>query len=129
MHKSLTIKAVSIMMILILFGGCVTSTKMKVYVTEADGKPINDATVLVNGENIGQTPNARAKVSNFVGSNTQITVIKDGYNTVRTEAIKDAKPANIVLGILIPLNFFAFLWCAGPRAQQEVILSPAISGE
>jgi len=124
MHKSLMVKAVSIMMILILFGGCVTSTKMKVYVTEADGKPVDDAVVLVNGENIGQTPNARAKVSNFVGTNTQITVMKDGYSTVRTEAVKDAKAANIVLGILIPLNFFAFLWCAGPKAQQEVILTP-----
>jgi len=129
MQNNLLVKAISVCMILILFSGCVTSTRMQVYVTEPDGKPINDAMVLVNGENIGQTPNAHAKVSNFVGSNTQITVMKEGYNTVRTEAVKDAKAANIVLGILIPLNFFAFLWCAGPKAQQEIILSPEIAEE
>jgi len=127
MLKCFLVKIMSIIMILILFNGCVSSTMMTVYATEPNGRPVNGATVLINGENIGQTPNASKKVSNFIGSDTQITVSKDGYYIVRTEAVKEAKVANIVLGIF--LNLFALLWVSGPKAQQNVVISPEITGE
>jgi len=127
MLKNLFLKTISIFMILVLFGSCVSSTMMTVYATEPNGRPVNDATVLVNGENIGQTPSASAKVSNFVGSDTQITVSKEGYYTVKTEAVKEVKAANVVIGLL--LNIFAFLWVSDPKAQQNVVISPDTTGK
>jgi hypothetical protein len=122
MVKGLLIKAIGIVMILVLFSGCVSTTMMRVNAIEPTGKPVDNATVLVNGENIGQTPNASSKVSNFVGADTEITVSKDGYYTARTDAVKEVKAANVVLGIL--LNIFAFLWVSGPKAHQNVVLTP-----
>jgi hypothetical protein len=122
MIKGLFIKAISFLMILVLFSGCVSTTMMKVNAIEPTGKPVDNATVLVNGENIGQTPNASTEVSNFVGTDTEITVSKDGYYTARTGAVKEVKMANVVLGVL--LNVWAFLWVSGPKAQQSVVLTP-----
>jgi uncharacterized membrane protein len=127
MVKRLLIKVTSFLMILVLFSGCVSTTMMRVNAVEPNGKPVDNATVLVNGENIGQTPNASTKVSNFVGSDTEITVSKDGYYTARTEAVEEVKAANVILGI--SLNIFAFLWVSGPKAQQNVVLTPEETAE
>jgi hypothetical protein len=120
--KGLLIKVIGFLMILVLFSGCVSTTMMRVNAIEPTGKPVDNATVLVNGELIGQTPNASTKVSNFFEADTEITVSKDGYYTTRTEAVKEVKTANVVLGILI--NIWAFLWVSGPKAHQNVILIP-----
>jgi uncharacterized membrane protein len=122
MIKGLLIKGINFLLILVLFSGCVSTTMMRVTAVEPTGKPVDNATVLVNGENIGQTPNARTKVSNFLGADTEITVSKNGYYTARKEAVKEVKMPNIVLGIL--LNTFALLWVSGPKAQQNVVLTP-----
>jgi hypothetical protein len=124
MLRGFFVKAISVFMILVLFSGCVSSTMMTVYVTEPNGRPVNEATVLVNGENIGQTPNASTKVSNFISANTEITVSKEGYYTVKTEAVKEEKVTNIVIGLL--LNIWAFLWVYGPKTQQNVIIRPEV---
>ncbi|MDR1108021.1 MAG: PEGA domain-containing protein [Spirochaetaceae bacterium] len=127
MTKKFMIKGISFLMVLILFSGCVSTTIMRVNAIEPTGKPVDNATVLVNGENIGQTPNARTKVSNFVGNDTEITVLKEGYYTAKTEAVKELKEVNMILGIL--LNIWAFLWISGPKAQQNVILLPETPAE
>ena len=118
-------KAIGILMVFVLFGSCASTTTMRVNATDPDGRPIDDATVLVNGENIGQTPNASVEVSNFVGTEAEITVSKEGYYPTRTEAVRRVKPKNIIWGTL--LNAFAFLWVAGPKTQQNVVLTPEVT--
>ena len=122
MLKSFFVKAAGILMISVCIGSCASTTVMKVNAIDPNGIPIDNATVLVNGENIGQTPNASTKVSNFVGTETEITVLKEGYYTTRAEAVHKVKPKNMVLGFL--LNAFAFLWVVGPKTQQNVVLTP-----
>ncbi|MDR0685517.1 MAG: PEGA domain-containing protein [Spirochaetaceae bacterium] len=122
MVKSFFVKAVGVLMVLVLFGSCAGTTTMRVNATDPNGRLIDNATVLVNGENIGQTPNASVEVSNFVGTEAEITVSKEGYYPTRTEAVHKVKPKNIILGSL--LNVFAFLWVVGPKAQQNVVLTP-----
>jgi hypothetical protein len=122
MIKGILVKGISFLMILVLFGGCVSTTMMRVNAVETTGKPVDNAIVLVNGENIGKTPNARTRVSNFVGAETEITVSKDGYYPARKDAVREVKAANVVFGIL--LNMFAFLWISGPKAQQNIVLTP-----
>jgi hypothetical protein len=121
------IKGIWFLMLLVLLSGCVSTTMMRVNTLEPTGKLVVNATVLVNGENIGQTPNASTKVSNFVGTDTEITVLKDGYYTANTEAVKEIKETNLILGIF--LNIWAFLWISGPKAQQNVILIPEETAE
>ncbi|GHT81489.1 hypothetical protein FACS189467_5640 [Bacteroidia bacterium] len=97
---------------------CVPSSMMTVNVTDPKGKPVV-AQVFVDGESIGNAP-ATKKVSNGVWNDPSIKVVADGYSPYNTEALKEAKVANIVLGVTI--NWFALLWCYGPRKQQYVIL-------
>ena len=115
-------KIVCVLIIITLFTGCVSSTVMRVNTTESNGKPVDNAIVFVNGENIGHTPNASAKVSNFIGTKTEITVMKEGYHAARKIADGEYKTVNIILGILI--NVWALLWAEGPKEQQHVILIP-----
>jgi hypothetical protein len=122
MFKAVFLKAVSGLLILVFLSSCAVTTKMTIRAIEPSGRLITDATVLVDGEIIGQTPNASYRVSNFAGTNTEIIVLKDGYDTVRTEPVKEVKAANVVLGIM--LNFFAWLWVYGPKPQQNIILTP-----
>jgi hypothetical protein len=122
MLKSFFVKVIGILMISVFIGSCASTTTMRVTVTDPDGRPVDNATVMVNGENIGQTPNAITEVSNFAGTETEITVSKEGYYATRTEAAHKVKPKNIVLGTL--LNVFAFLWVVGPKTQQNVVLTP-----
>ena len=120
--KGLFIKTIGVLLILVFFGGCAVSTKMTVNAIEPNGRPIDDAMVVVDGKNIGQTPHASKRVSNFVGSTPEIIVSKDGYAVVTTEAVKEVKPANVVLGVM--LNFFSWMWVYGPKSQQNIILVP-----
>jgi hypothetical protein len=122
MLKSFFVKATGILMISVFIGSCASTTTMRVNATDLNGSPVDNATVMVNGDNIGQTPNAITEVSNFVGTETEITVSKEGYYTTRTEAVHKVKPKNIVLGTL--LNVFAFLWVVGPKTQQNLVLTP-----
>jgi hypothetical protein len=119
------VKAIGAVMILVLFNSC--TTMMRVNVIERTGKPVDNATVLVNDENIGQTPNARTKVSNFVGYDTRITVLKDGYYPARKEADKEIKAGPVIVGwfFLWPV----LLWAYGPKAQQSVFLTPEETAE
>lgn len=98
--------------------GCVSSTNVTFY-TDAQ-----EAEVYVDGELIGSTP-ATAKLSNGIWNDPTITIKKDGYKTLNTSLQKEVKTPNIVLGIL--LNWPAFLWCYGPKRNQNFILTPDTS--
>ena len=128
MCRNLTVKITCVLLTLVLFGGCVSSTMMTVYATDPNGRPLDNAAVSVNGESIGQTPNARKKVSNFAGTDVLLTVSRDGYYTTNTDAVIEAKAANILMGIFF-INPFAYLWVAGPKANQNVVLMPVTAGE
>jgi hypothetical protein len=125
MIKKGFVKAIGVLMILVLFSSC--TTMMRVNVIERTGKPVDNATVLVNDENIGQTPNAGTSVSNFVGSDTVITVLKDGYYTARKEADKEIKVGPAIVGWL--LLWPVLLWAYGPKAQQNIILTSEETAE
>ncbi len=95
--------------------GCVSSTK----VTFNTDTP--DAEVYVDGELIGKTP-VTAKLSNAVWEDPTITIKKEGYKTINSNVQKEVKAANIIFGIC--LNAPAFLWCYGPKANQNFMLTP-----
>lgn len=112
-------RMISILLVLV-FSGC--STMMTVQAIDADGRPINEATVSVNSKVVGQTPNASTSVSNFVGSTPSIQVQASGYQTNTTKPDKEIKVGSLVGGLFLwPL----FLWCYGPKAIQNVTLAPA----
>jgi len=123
MLKGSFIKVISILMVLVIFNSCVMSTKMVVNVMDTNGVPVNNANVFVDGKSAGQTPGANVKASNFVSAKNEITVSKEGYSTTRVQPVKQVKIANVLCGILL-LNVFAWLWVYGPKAQQNVVLSP-----
>jgi hypothetical protein len=109
-------------MILTLFGGCISTTKVTINAVDLNGKPVDGANVMINGKNIGLTPNASTKTSNFMGTDVEITVSKAGYYTARTEANKDLVVGNVILGFCI--NPFALLWVFGPKKNQNVVITP-----
>ena len=112
--------SISILLILVFFGGCATT--MSVNAIDPNGTPINGATVMVDGLNIGQTPDAATRESNFIGNNPSIRVVAEGFNPRTTEAAREFKVAPFIAGLFLwPL----LLWVYGPRAEQNVILTPA----
>ena len=118
--KDLFGRAIGILLILIYFSGCTTT--MTVNSVDPNGRPINGATVLVDGENIGQTPNASTSTSNGLWVKNEIRVQANGFQSTVTEADKEIKIPILIGGILIwPL----LLWCYGPKEQQNVVLTPA----
>jgi len=94
---------------------------MNVDVTDHRGVPVSGATVLVDGRNIGQTPNASVRVSNLAGSLPVIRVWKEGYIPVQREAAGEIKVASLIGGILI---LVPFLWIYGPSSHQHITLMP-----
>ena len=94
--------------------GCVSSTNVT-FNTETAG-----AEVYVDGELIGTTP-ATAKLSNAVWNDPDILIKQAGYQDLRTGVAKEFKPANAVIGLF--LNAWAWLWCYGPKDQQNFVLT------
>jgi hypothetical protein len=119
MTKTITLAAMSL-----LLAGCAMTTQMDVNVTDYRGNPIDGATVLVDGQNIGQSPNASIRVSNQIGSLPVIRVWKDGYNPAQMEAAAEVKVPSAIGGIFL---LVPFIWVYGPRANQHVVLTPRIN--
>ena len=103
------------------FVGCSTTVHFNAMV---DGEPIEGAKVYVDGQLIGETPTT-AKLSNAVWEDPSITIKADGYRQLNTGLKKEAKAGPIVGGIL--LLWPMFLWCYGPKANQNFELEPATS--
>ncbi len=97
---------------------CVSSTNVTFF-TDTE-----DAEVYIDGELIGSTP-ATAKLSNGIWNDPTITIKKDGFKTLNTSLQKEVKVPNIALGLL--LNWPAFLWCYGPKKNQNFMLTPKTS--
>ena len=119
MKKEFCARVIGILMILVLFSGC--STLMTVNAVDPVGIPIHQATVLVDGENIGQTPYASTRVSNALWVNPEITVTAEGYHTRKVEAVRELKVAPLIGGLFL---WPVILWVWGPRATQNVVLTP-----
>ncbi|GHU61858.1 hypothetical protein FACS189445_4280 [Spirochaetia bacterium] len=126
MVRDMIIKITLGMFVLVFMSGCVSTTLMKVTAVDYDGNPVSEATVLVDGKSIGQTQNARTRVSNYIAKNTQIAVIKDGYFPVVKNAEKELKLANLVF---MPFTLFqSVLWSYGPKSKQTVVMNPGPPG-
>ena len=123
MRRELFIRTIGILLILVLSSSC--STTMNVNAVDPLGIQVIGATVLVDGENIGQTPNAGTKVSNFAGSIPEIRIIAGGFRTHTTEPDREIKVGTFIVG-LIPPFWPLLLWAWGPRKQQYVILTPEL---
>jgi len=113
-------KGIGVLLILVFVVGC--STTMNVNVFDPTGRPIDGATVSVDGGPIGQTPDASTRVSNFVGNTPSIRVTADGYLPRTVDAEKEFKVGAFIGGIFV---WPVLLWVWGPRAQQNIILTPA----
>ena len=119
MFKKWFSRTISILIILAFFSGC--TTMMTVNAVDQMGLPIDNATVLVDSENIGQTPDASVRVSNFVGGNTTIRVIAEGFHPRTTEANREFKVGPFIGGLFI---WPVLLWVWGPRSVKNVMLTP-----
>lgn len=77
------------------------------------------ADVFINNRKMGKTPYV-AKLDDFIATNHQITLKKDGFEDFNGVLAKEAKVGAIIGGIffLIP-----FLWCYGPSPYQQFALS------
>ena len=120
MKKDGWLKATSALMVVVLFNGC--TTMMRVNAVDPNGEQIYDARVLIDGEYIGETPDATTQVSNFVGESPEIKVIKNGYNSRSIEPNKELKVPALIAGIFV---WVPLLWVWGPKAQQTVVLTPS----
>jgi len=85
------------------------------------GKPIEQATVVVNGENIGKTPSASIRVSDASWEQVEIRVIAEGYITRTIDAVREVKTGPIIAGML--LGLWPLVWVYGPKATQTVTLT------
>jgi hypothetical protein len=107
-------------LILLFFSSC--STMMNVNAVDLNGREIDQATVLVDGLNIGKTPNAMTKVSNAVWDETEIRVVAEGFRPTTKIADKEIKVGTLIIGLV--LIWIPLLWVYGPKAQQTVVLTP-----
>ena len=107
-------------MIVVLLSGC--TTLVRVNAVDPNGEQIYDARVLLDGEFIGETPDATVEVSNFIGETPEIRVTKDGYNSRSIEPKKEIKMPALIAGIFV---WVPLLWVWGPKARQTVVLTPS----
>ena len=99
----------------VLFTGCVT--KSHVYFrTDPD-----DATLLIDGIEIGQTP-IETTLSNGVWLEPSITIKKDGYLTLHRSIQKEVKIFNGIMGFTI--WWPSLLYSYGPKVNQYYELYP-----
>jgi hypothetical protein len=120
MKKDGWLRIISALMIVVLFSGC--TTMMRVNAVDPNGEQIYDARVLIDGEYIGETPEATAIVSNFIAESPEIRVTKDGYNSRSIEPNKEIKIPALIAGVFV---WVPLLWVWGPKAQQTVVLTPS----
>ncbi len=113
--KSKVLTVVLSVFLLLSLTSCVTSTNVTFY---AD---VEETEVYVDGQLIGTTP-VTTKLSNAIWDDPTVTLKKDGYKTMTTGLQKEAKGVNIVLGLLV--DWPAFLWCYGPKANQNFMMIP-----
>ena len=119
MKREFWVRTISVLMILIFFSAC--STMMTVNAIDPVGRPIHDATVLVDGQFIGLTPDTSIRVSNFIATSTDIRIIAEGYHPRTAEPVRELKVGAFIAGIFI---WPVLLWVWGPRAQQNIFLTP-----
>ncbi|MEE1269185.1 MAG: PEGA domain-containing protein [Treponema sp.] len=100
---------------LITLNSCVSSTRVVI-----NSKPSN-ADVYEDGQHVGKTP-VSLNISNLVWNSPDITISKDGYTSMPVTLQKEEKITNLVIGYCI--NIFAFLWCYGPKENQNFVLTP-----
>ena len=100
---------------LITLNSCVSSTRVVI-----NSKPSN-ADVYEDGQYVGKTP-VSLNISNLVWNSPDITISKDGYTSMPVTLQKEEKITNLVIGYFI--NIFAFLWCYGPKENQNFVLTP-----
>ena len=120
MKKGFFVKIIGILLIVSFVSAC--STMMTVNAVDPNGSQISDVRVIVNGQDIGQTPNTTTKVSNFIGDDTSIRVVKEGYVTRTVGAEKEIKIPVLIIGLLF--TYIPLLWVYGPKALQTVVLTP-----
>lgn len=100
---------------LITLNSCVSSTRVVI-----NSKPSN-ADVYEDGQYVGKTP-VSLNISNLVWNSPDITISKDGYTSMPVTLKKEEKITNCVIGYFF--NIFAFLWCYGPKENQNFVLTP-----
>lgn len=98
-------------LLVISFIGCTTMVTIQSDPSGAD--------VFINNRKMGKTPYI-ANLDDFIASNHQITLKKEGYDDFNGVLAKEAKVGAIIGGIffLIP-----FLWCYGPSPYQQFALT------
>jgi hypothetical protein len=118
-------KAVSILLIAIILAGCQTTTQVNINTN------VPDASVVVAGQPVGNTPVNQVKIKNSSGKTYPVVIQKEGYETFRGVLTTETKTANataVVIGyvlsplILPMLLWINGLWIDGPQENQYFVL-------
>lgn len=104
---------------ILIVSGCSTMTSVT-FRSNVDG-----ATVIVDGVTLGKTP-FTVEMSNLITNPYYATIIKEGYQPLKTKIVKEPKIFNIVTGVVLsPVTFFIpLLWIEGPMPNQYFTLNP-----
>ena len=97
-----------LIILLILLSSCSTLVRID--------SNVDDATIRINGENMGKTPEL-VDLSDFVFSEYDIQIEKEGYDTYRGKLRKEFKTGTFIGGFF--LGGITWLWAYGPKPYQE----------
>jgi hypothetical protein len=121
-------KIASLLLIGLMLTGCQTTTRVNITTN------VPDASVVVNGKMLGNTPIHQVKIKNSSGSGYQVIIEKEGYETFRGRLATETKTANAVaVGVGYVFSWLllpAFLcinalWIEGPQPDQYFVLNEA----
>lgn len=109
MKKRIVALFLMLVVVVITFPGCVTSTNVQF---NAD---VEGADLYIDGERIGTTPMVH-KMSNAVWEDPLIILKKDGYKELHAGIKKEIKAVNLICGLII--WWPSLLWVYGPKGYQ-----------
>jgi hypothetical protein len=118
-------KAISLLLITIMLAGCRTTSMVNINTN------VPDATVVVDGKVIGNTPIHQVKMKNSSGRTYLVIIEKEGYETYRGVLSTETKTANttaVVVGyvlsfLILPMLLWVNgLWISGPQEDQYFVL-------
>lgn len=101
------------LVVLVVFSSCVTPVRIDSNAPGAD--------VFINGKPVGKTPTI-VELSDFVFSNYEIVLEKDGYTPYYGSIRKEFKTGRFIWGGLLG-GFIPWFWVYGPEPYQTFYLN------
>jgi hypothetical protein len=106
-------KLISIVLVLTILSGCVSTTMVRIETN------VEDAEVTVDGVPLGETP-VVMQMSNGIWNDPVIAISADGYRDYYGVVSKELKAVNLVCGLLLWWPSLLYVW--GPKPYQLFVL-------